>query len=122
MADSDPISYLALTKGTPIVSASGTQFGKVEHVLQEELLDLFDGLAVKTAEGLRFVDADQVASITVGSVQTTLTDDETDSLPEPKSDGVFAADPEQNDGPGLTAWFGRTFQREHWTRKRVDDE
>ena len=28
------ISYMALEVGTPVLSSSGTEFGKVEHVLQ----------------------------------------------------------------------------------------
>jgi hypothetical protein len=37
--DDDEISYLALDRGTPIVSSSGKEFGNVEHVLQVPELD-----------------------------------------------------------------------------------
>ena len=77
-----PISYMALEVGTPVVTASGTEFGTVEHVLQIPELDVFDGLAVKTHHhGLRFVDRDQVADMTTTEVHCTITDDEVDSLP-----------------------------------------
>ena len=118
MSDSDPIAYTALAKGTAILTASGTEFGTVEHVLQDPSLDLFDGIAVNTKEGLRFVDADQVGTITRVAVQTTLTDEQIVSLPAPDGDAVLEADPEEYQGTGLSAWFGRMFLREHWTRDR----
>jgi len=118
MAGSDPISYEALTKGTPVLSASGSRFAVVEHVLQDPSLDLFDGLAVKDAHGLRFVDADQVTTITEDAVNTTLTDEQIATLPQPQGDAVLEADPEEFTGSGLSARFGRMFFREHWMRDR----
>jgi hypothetical protein len=120
MSDSDPISYEVLKKGTRVDSASGTEIGTVEHVLQDSSLDLFDGLAVKTEDGLRFVDANQVATITEAVVHTTLTDSEAADLPKPDGNAVLAADPEEFQGNGLSAWFGRMFMREHWTRDDSD--
>jgi hypothetical protein len=114
----DPIAYTALAKGVALLSASGKEFGRVEHVLQDESLDLFDGIAVKTSGGLRFVDAGQVVSITTSAVTTSLTDDEAANLPAPEGNAVLGADPEEFQGNGLSAWFGRMFMREHWTRNR----
>jgi hypothetical protein len=85
MADTDPISYEVLKKGTRVVTATGTEIGTVEHVLADDTLDLFDGIVVKTNDGLRFVTA------------------------------------EQDQGHRLNEWFGRTFLREHWTRKNDDE-
>jgi uncharacterized protein YrrD len=118
MTDTDPISYLALEKGTPVVTQSGTSLGTVEHVLQDSALDFFDGIVVETKKGRRFVDSGQIGSITRTSVQTTVSDDEAETLPEPNGNGVFEADPGQYQEDGVTAWFGRMFLREHWTRKR----
>jgi hypothetical protein len=118
MADTDPIAYTALAKGTPVLSASGAEFGKVEHVLSDDSLDLFDGLAIKDADGYRFVDATQVGSITAAAVHTTVTDEQVHSLPKPDGDAVLEADPEEYDGNGLSKWFGKMFLREHWTRER----
>jgi len=114
----EPIAYTALAKGAAVLSASGAEFAKVEHVLQDADLDLFDGLVVRTDEGLRFVDAGQVARITSAAVQTTVADAETDALPKPDGDPVFEADPDEYQGNGLSAWFGRMFMREHWMRDR----
>jgi hypothetical protein len=121
MTDQDPIAYTALQKGTPVLSASGTEFGSVEHVLADSSLDLFDGLAIKDAEGLRFVDARQVQTITAAAVHTTVTDDQVAALPRPDGNAVLAADPDEYDGNGLSKWFGKMFLREHWTRERDQD-
>ena len=120
MTDS-PISYLALRDGTPVVSASGRRIGTVEHVLQDDRLDFFDGIVVAAAAGRRFIDADRIARLTEAEVATTLSDEEADRLPEPAGEGVYTADPEQDAGPGLTAWFGRMFRREHWVQRGDDD-
>ena len=116
MDEPQPISYGALEKGTPVLSSTGGQFGTVRHVLQDESLDLFDGLAVDTAHGLRFVSRDAVQSIFSTAVHTSLTDDEVETLPEPEGPEVFHADPTLDTGDSLSAWFGRAFRRDHWTR------
>jgi hypothetical protein len=114
-----PISYEALEVGTPVLSASGTQFGTVEHVLQIPELDVFDGIAVKTHDGLRFVDRDQIADITTTAVRCRVTDDEVPSLPAPHGTPVLRPDPGHDEGHTLHAWYGRLFGREHW--KVVDE-
>jgi hypothetical protein len=116
--EEETISYMALTPGTPIESASGNAFGTVEHVLQVPELDLFDGLVVKVKKEIRFVDRDQIASITTSAVVCTLTDDEVESLPLPHGTLVVRPDPGHDEGRSLSAWYGRTFGREHW--KDVD--
>ena len=110
-----PISYLALEVGTPVVSSSGTQFGTVEHVLQIPREDLFDGIVVKTHHhGHRFVDRDQIDEITTTAVACTISDEEVDSLPEPRGTLVLHPDIARDEGPSLTARWGRLFGRTHW--------
>ncbi len=120
MAD-DPISYLALSTGTDVRTANGSVIGTVEHVLQDDALDFFDGLVVRTSAGRRFVDAKQITGITTGAVSTTLTDDDAADLPEPDGSGVYDADPHELQGGALSQWFGRMFFREHWLRETGDD-
>lgn len=120
MTDDQPISYLALKKGTPVLSASGQRLGTVEHVLADDSLDLFDGLVVRVEHGVRFLDASRIGTITAGSVETTLTEADAEALPQPDGEPVFEADPEEYQGRGLTAWYGRMFMREHWMRDRPD--
>jgi len=122
MTDETPIAYEALTKGTNVLTATGTEIGIVEHVLADASLDLFDGIVVKTSDGLRFVTADQVGLITTVAVHTKVADADVASLQKPHTgDAVFEADPEQNTGSELNEWFGRHFLREHWTRKKDDE-
>lgn len=108
------VSYEALPVGAAELSASGNQFGTVEHVLQIPELDLFDGIAVKTRHELRFVDRDQVTDMTTTLVRCALTDDEAANLPAPKGSLVLHPDTAHDEGPSLTARFGRLFGREHW--------
>jgi len=112
-----PIAYTALTTGTAVLDADGAEIGTVEHVLQDSTIDLFDGIAVTTANGLRFVDAGVVGRITTAAVHTTLTAAQAEALPEPEGTEVFDADPDEFGGNGLSAWFGRMFMREHWMRR-----
>src|SRR4051812_16906648 len=69
--DATPIAYAALQRGTPVLSASGEQLGEVERVLDDESMDLFDGITVTTSEGLRFADRDAITEITDKYVRTT---------------------------------------------------
>ena len=114
MDEPTPISYLSLEVGTPVLSASDTEVGTVEHVLQIPEEDLFDGIVVKTHDGLRFVDRDQIAEMTTAAVRTTLTDEEAAALPAPHGTAEFHADGLQDTGSSLTARFGRLFHRERW--------
>jgi len=84
-----PIAYSALEKGTPVLSASGREFGGVEHVLEIPSEDLFDGIVVATDAGLRFVDRDQIDQITTTHVQCGLTDEQVAGLSEPNAAPVL---------------------------------
>jgi hypothetical protein len=60
----DPISYLVLAKGTPVLCSDGHELGRVEHVLADVDADVFDGVIVElSGGGHRFVDAPEVADI-----------------------------------------------------------
>ena len=111
-----PISYVALAVGTPVMSASGTVFGEVHHVLQIPDLDLFDGISVTTEHGLRFVDRDQIIEITTTVVCCALTDSEAAALPAPDGQPALELDVARDDGSSLTARIGRLFGRVHWKK------
>src|SRR5271157_4595454 len=100
---------MALAVGTPVLSSSDAEFGKVEHVLQIPEEDLFDGIAVTTKHGLRFVDRDQITDITTTLVRCALSDDEAAALPPPRGALVLHPDTLHDEGPSLTARFGRLF-------------
>ena len=114
MDEGRPISYMALAVGTPVLSSSNAEFGTVEHVLQIPEEDLFDGIAVKTKHGLRFVDRDQITDITTTLVRSSLTDEEAANLPAPEGTLVLHPDTARDEGPSLSARFGRLFGREKW--------
>ena len=105
---------MALSVGTPVLSSTSTQFGTVEHVLQIPEEDLFDGIAVKTNHGLRFVDRDQIDDITTTLVRCSLSDEEAANLPPPAGSLVLHPDTARDEGPSLSARFGRLFGREKW--------
>lgn len=83
-APDDPIAYTALQPGTPVQTIEGHQFATVSSVLVDELVSVFDGIVVQTAEGARFVDADLIGMIYTTCVCTTLSADQAASLPFPK--------------------------------------
>jgi len=75
------IAYSALQKGVPIVSRSGHQFGTLERVLEVPEADIFHGIVVATADGLRFAERDQVERITTSQVNCALSDEQAAALP-----------------------------------------
>jgi hypothetical protein len=114
--DARRISYQALGRGVPVKASGGELIGAVEHVLQVPELDVFDGIVLKTTDGLRFADADQVADITDRYVLLSLPVTETERLGRPQAPPVYHADPSEHTGASLHDWFGRTFGRSHWKR------
>jgi hypothetical protein len=116
MSEEHEISYLALEPGTPVLSSTGSVIGSVEHVLQLPEEDLFDGIVVKTHDGLRFVDRDQIAQITTTAVHCALSDQEAAELPAPQGTADYHVNPFQDVGSTLSARFGRMFGRERWLK------
>jgi hypothetical protein len=114
--DARRISYQALRKGVPVRASGGEEIGTVEHVLQVPELDVFDGIVLKTADGLRFADANQVADITDRYVVLNLPAEEAERLGRPQAPAAYHADPSEHAGGSLHDWFGRRFGRGHWKR------
>lgn len=112
-----PIAYTALEQGTPVQTSDGTQFATVETVLDVPDLDVFDGIVVRTDEGVRFVDADHVGTITTAYVRSTLSAEEARSLPEPQAAPTYGVDAHDDTGDSLTDRFGRMFGRGKWKPK-----
>jgi hypothetical protein len=74
--DGHAISYQALRRGTPVRSADGVTLGKVRRVHEAKREHIFDGIDVDTPDGLRFLDAPEVARIAERWVTTTFPDAE----------------------------------------------
>ena len=106
-ADDHPIAYTALEPGTPVQTSDGRPFGTVQAVLVDERVSVFDGIVVQTADGPRFVDADQIGSIYRTYVCTTLSAGEAAELPLPEGSNLVEIKP----GRSLTDRMGRLFRR-----------
>jgi uncharacterized protein YrrD len=82
-----PASYLTLAEGTPVYSSDGRELGRVEHLLADPEIDIFDGIVVRRRGpkgGHRFIDADQVDEIFERGVLLELSYEEAVSvLPNP---------------------------------------
>lgn len=83
-----PSSYLTLERGTAVYASDGEKLGKVEHVLADPEVDVFDGLVLDTSllpGGRRFVDASQVDEVYERGVVLALDEAAAESLPEPSA-------------------------------------
>jgi uncharacterized protein YrrD len=81
----EPVSYLTLQAGTPVVSSDGERLGTVAHVLYDADEDIFDGIVVETADGHRFADAPEVATIHEDAVTLSIDAEAAARLPEPSA-------------------------------------
>ena len=63
----DPVSWLLVEPGWPVVDAQGERVGKVDEVLGDEQTDIFHGLVVDGREIL----ADRVDEIREGEIRLT---------------------------------------------------
>ncbi|MEP9365675.1 hypothetical protein ABLE68_22090 [Nocardioides sp. CN2-186] len=102
-----PIAYTALQPGTPVQTSDGHDFATVESVLVDEVVSVFDGIVVQTADGTRFVDAPQVDSIYTTYVRTTLSAEQAAQLPPPDRSTLVQIKPSKS----LTDRIGRMFGR-----------
>ncbi len=102
-----PIAYTALQPGTPVQTSDGYNFATVQAVLVDEKVSVFDGIVVQTAEGTRFVDADQIDSIYTTYVRTTLSAEQAANLPLPEGSTVVDIKPARSMADRLGRMFGR---------------
>jgi hypothetical protein len=141
------VSYQGVTPGVPVLTRDGEQFGILEHVLEVPELDVFDGIVVWVGHGglmewriqrdlssghrsaarllenisrsgdLRFVEADQIAAITVASIRCDLDRSDVGRLPRPQGAPVYYANAIDQARPA--SWhYGSMFGRAHWTREQ----
>jgi hypothetical protein len=80
--DDHQIGYQALPLGVPIVTSDGVTIGSVAKVLDNAREHIFDGIVMNTDKGGRFVDAPEVARITLRQVTLTIDAAQASSLPE----------------------------------------
>ena len=80
----EPVSWLVIEKGWPVVDRSGENVGRVDEIVGDTGKDIFSGLKVLT--GLlgkaHFVPAEDIAAITDGEVRLDLSKDDVGRLDE----------------------------------------
>ena len=81
MTGDHPIGYQALPRGVPVYTSDGVELGKVYRVQDNAREHIFDGIVVTTKDGRRFVDAPEVARITVSRVTLSIDSQEAKDLP-----------------------------------------
>ena len=106
-ADDHPIAYTALQLGTPVQTSDGRAFATVQAVLVDEKVSVFDGIVIRTADGARFVDADQIGSIYTTHVRTTLSEEQAAGLPLPETSTLVEVKPPRSMADRLGRMFGR---------------
>jgi hypothetical protein len=101
-----PIAYPLLDKGVPVLSSNGEDVGTVHHVVSAPEQDIFHGLVISTKRlGLRFVPAEDIASLHEHGVDLRIGAVEVAELPVPGG-----AAPVYQEDPAESKW-------EHWARK-----
>jgi hypothetical protein len=75
---------LLIRPGWKVLAADGDEVGEVDEVAGDDMEDIFDGVAIATtAFGKpRYVPAEQIAEITEGSLQLSLTREQVEQLGE----------------------------------------
>src|SRR3954452_11825645 len=101
-----PIAYTALQPGTPVRTSDGHQFATIQAVLVDEKVSVFDGIVIRTAEGERFVDADQIGSIYTTHVRTTLSQEQAANLSPPDGSTLIDIKPAGSTAQRLGRMFG----------------
>jgi hypothetical protein len=107
---SDPVSWLQIEQGWNVVACDGVVVGTVAQVEGDKQSDIFDGLAVESAQPkqIRYLPSEQVAMIYPGEVTLSIASADAATL-EP----FQAAPPETKWVPGkaplmtrLSRWLG----------------
>ena len=109
--DGNAIHYSAVSRGTPVYAADGTEVGTVDQVVDNYREHILDGIVLRTTAGdLRFVDAPEVGRTAERGVTLAIGPEAIDGLPPPESGpGSFRP----NVGGGrLSRLFGRSWKRD----------
>ena len=77
-----PIAYTVLQEGTRVLASDGHEVGTVTRVLADEGAGIFDGIAVRTDDGERFVDAPEIDALYERAVVLTISAEQARGLPE----------------------------------------
>jgi uncharacterized protein YwbE len=86
-----PISWRAVTYGTPVLTVDGETLGTVREILGSDAEDVFHGVRVALNDGSADVvlSSDQVAGLTIAAVSTSLTSDQLIALPSYADEATY---------------------------------
>jgi hypothetical protein len=112
-----PISYQLLDDGVPVLASDGAQVGTVGSVLAAPEEDVFHGLLVNTPNhGVRFLEAEDIATIHEHGVDLRIDAAAALSLPAPEHAApVYHEDPAKGK---WSHWVRRLSGRSDWDRER----
>src|SRR3954452_2875045 len=110
----NPISYMALERGTACYSSDDEMVGTVREVLSVPAKDVFDGLVISTGSGQRFIDGPEVAHIYERRVEIAMTAEEIAAAPE-RQRGTLEYEPRPARGR-LGEFWQRITLRGPWRR------
>jgi uncharacterized protein YrrD len=83
MTDAEhPIAWMALDKGTPVITSDGEEIGKLSSVVADVQKDIFSGISFKHGflGSEHFVPADAIGELTDQGVHLTLSADQAQAL------------------------------------------
>lgn len=117
MDEGQPIAYLMLEAGVPVLASDGEQVGTVGAVLHAPEEDIFHGLLVNTpGHGVRFVEAAAIASIHEHGVDLRIDAETARQLPPPEHRApVYGEDPSHQQT--WRHWLDKITGRGDWDRK-----
>lgn len=108
-----PIAYELLDDGVPVLDCDGRQVGTVGCVLSAPEEDVFHGILLNTAGGVRFVGADTIAAIHERGVDLRIDSAAAATLPGPEHKApVYDDDPERQ--RRWHHWVHRLTGRSDW--------
>lgn len=89
----DPVSWMVIEQGWTVVDTAGETVGRVDEVVGDESVDIFNGLNVLTGVlgTPKYVPSEQVGRIVEGQVELLLSKDQVDDLAEAEPPDTFGA-------------------------------
>lgn len=89
----DPVSWKVVEPGWRVVGRDGEELGRVDEVLGDASVDIFNGLAVSAGlfKGRRYLAAERVLEIVEGEVRVDASANGLDELEEPPPSERFLA-------------------------------
>jgi hypothetical protein len=87
----DPVSWMVIEQGWAVVDADGENVGRVDEVVGDESIDIFNGLNVLTGAlgAPKYVPSEQVGRIVEGRVELLLSKDDVDGLEDARPPDAF---------------------------------